>query len=137
METNVITKFEIIEALSEKTKMLSKRKSELISLLFEAQKAAELQILKLAEHDIIDIEEWDIDYIEGKYENHMTYKHDVISTSGGFYDRGDFNYWIPPCNYKRLVEFVLKSEQIISGMQKQLEENLNKIKDCLRPHINW
>jgi len=122
-----ISKLEIIAALGETTSALSLRKKELIDKLFEIQVEAEKEISRLKENSLINIEEWDVSYLKCRYNSYMLYDGSVIEYNKGCYDGGDYNYWVPATDYKKLVEFCEKSTEIIKGMQEELAEKLDKL----------
>ena len=122
-----ISKIEIINALCKTTKALSERKSELIEELFDIQTACETEIIKLKSHGLIDITDWGVSFLECKYNNYMMYDGCIIDKYGSRYDGGDYKEWVPATDYKKLVEFCEKSQDIIKGMQDALSEELNKI----------
>jgi len=126
-----ITKLQIIEALSEKTIMLSERKSVLIDKLFEVQIAAGEEIKKLCQHGFIDPESWGVSWLKLRYNDYMMYDGMMIEYSTGGYDGGDFNSPKPPTCYPKLIEFVSLSTEIIESMQRELDEKLNKIEQTL------
>lgn len=121
-----ISKLEIIKALGEKTNELKKRKEVLIEKLFDIQTEAESQIKTLQAHGLIEISDWGVSFLKRRYNDYMTYNDCVIDKSGGRYDGGDFNQWVPPTDYKMLLEFCEKSVDIIKGMQDELNEKLNQ-----------
>ena len=121
-----IKKVEIIEALGETTSALKIKKEELIEDLFEVQEAAEKQILELSSYDFINLEDYGISYLKCKYNDYMMYDYKIIERSFGNYDGGDFNFYVPPTNYKKLVEFCKSADKIIREMQKEVK---NKLKD--------
>jgi hypothetical protein len=126
METTV-TKLEMINALGENTSALKESKKDLIEKLFDVQNEAAAQINSLCQNGLIDASEWGITYQEGKLYNYMLYNDEMITKSTGGFDCGDYNYRIAPTNYPKLVEFVLKSADIIKGMQDELQEKIEKI----------
>jgi hypothetical protein len=133
-EITGISKLEIIEALGENTTALKEKKKELIERLFEIQKASEKQIQILRKKGLIDISEWGVSFLERRYNDYMMYDREIIDQYGGRYDGGDFNEWVPPTNYEKLLEFVLKSTDIIKGMQSELADKLENINAHLPQH---
>lgn len=120
----------MIEALGEKTSALRIKKAELIQDLFEIQRAAEKQILELSSRNFINLENnYGISYLKCKYNNYMMFDGEIIESSRGKYDGGDFNYYVPPTNYKKLVDFCRKSTDIIKDMQDKVEDILKDISD--------
>ena len=59
----------------------------------------------------------------------MMYDYKIIERSCGNYDGGDFNSYVPPTDYRKLVEFCEKSTEIIKGMQEEIENRLKEISD--------
>ena len=124
-----IKKVETIEALGETTSALKIKKAELIEDLFEVQEAAAKQISELSAYDFINLEDYGISYLKCKYNDYMMFCGKIIERSCGKYDGGDFNFYVPPTDYRKLVEFCEGSIEIIKGMQEEVDNRLKEISD--------
>ena len=127
-----LKKIEIINALHVRTSALEKSKEELIDELFDLKDSIAKQLSILNNYEIIDIGDWGISYYEAKYNDYLMYNGNIIDRSYGFYDGGDFNYYVPPTNYKALIEFCLKSDSIIEEMQNAIEKILVDTKKIIK-----
>jgi hypothetical protein len=127
METTGLTKLQIIKSLGEKTTSLSLRKKDLIDKLFDVQIESEKQIKELSSTGLINIEDWGVSFLKRKYNSYLMYEGCVIDYYGGRYDGGDFNEFVPPCDYQKLLKFCENSNEIIKGMQDALAEELVRI----------
>jgi hypothetical protein len=121
------TKLGIINVLGETTTTLKESEKELIENLFELKYEAEEQINSLCESGLIDASDWGITYLKGKSFDYMMYDGKIITDTKGGTDGGNYNHKLAPTNYPKLVEFVLKSADIIKGMQDELQEKIEKI----------
>ena len=124
-----IKKLEIIKAIGETTSALKIKKAELIEDLFKIKYAAEKQILELSSYDFINLEDYGISYLKCKYNDYMMYDYKIIERSCGNYDGGDFNFYVPPTNYRKLVEFCKSADKIIREMQEEVKNRLKDISE--------
>lgn len=127
METTGLTKLQIIKSLGEKTTSLSLRKKDLIDKLFDIQVESEKQIKELSSTGLINIDDWGVSFLKRKYNDYLMYEGRVIDCYGGRYDGGDFNEFVPSCDYQKLLKFCENSNEIIKGMQDAVSEELVRI----------